>query len=242
MSKAPLVPSLSNSRSSELMSPELYSLWAQSDRYHNSFLLKPDPILDAVQEHTKARGVDYEIAVSPAQGKFMNLLLLSIGAKRVLEVGSLGGYSAIWMARALPEDGEVVALELEELHAKVIEENINSAGLSNKVRVVVGRALPSLQAMPDSEPKFDFVFIDADKESNVDYFIQAKRLTRKGGIIMVDNVGRRGRLVDPENTESSVEGTRALLRYIKDDKDVEATTIHTVGEKGFDGFLYAFLK
>ncbi|KAJ7059741.1 O-methyltransferase [Mycena amicta] len=224
------------------MSPELYSLWARSDQYHNSFLLKPDPVLDAVQENTKAQGVDYEIAVSPALGKLLNLLLLSIGAKRVLEVGSLGGYSAIWMARALPDDGEVVALELEELHAKVIEENVANAGLSNKVRVIVGAALPSMQAMPDTQPKFDLVFIDADKENNVNYFIQGKRLIRKGGIIIVDNVGRRGRLIDPENKDPSIEGTRALLKYIKDDPEVEATTIHTVGEKGFDGFLYALVK
>ncbi|KAJ7452219.1 O-methyltransferase [Mycena latifolia] len=218
-------------------------LWTRADQYHNAFLLKPDPVLEAVQENTKAKGIEYEIAVSPAQGKFLNLLLQSIGAKRVLEVGSLGGYSAIWMARALPEGGQVIALELEELHAQAIEENVKNAGLSSKVKVIVGPAHASMQAMEaDPNAPFDLVFIDADKPSNTKYFIEAKRLLRKGGIIIVDNVGRSGRVADHSNTNASLEGVRELLRYIKDDREVEATTIHTVGEKGFDGFLYALLK
>ncbi|KAJ7109556.1 O-methyltransferase [Mycena crocata] len=220
------------------------SIWTRSDHYHNSFLIKPDPVLDAVVENTKAKGIDYEIAVSPALGKFLNLLLLSIGAKRVLEVGSLGGYSAIWMARALPQGGEVVALELEELHAQAIEENVKHAGLTSKVKVIVGpahKSMKNIQPAADSE-LFDLVFIDADKPNNVNYFVEAKRLLRKGGVIIVDNVGRRGLPADPNNKDSSVEGVRGLLRYIKDDEEVEATTIHTVGEKGFDGFLYAFKK
>ncbi|KAJ6573616.1 O-methyltransferase family 3 protein [Mycena sp. CBHHK59/15] len=226
-----------------LISPELYDLWAHSDCYHCSFLLKPDPVLDAVMENTKAKGVESEQAVSPAQGKFMHLLMLSMGAKHVLEVGSLGGYSAIWMARALPDNGKVIALELEELHAKLIEENVANAGLSSKVKVIVGDALESMQRMdPDPAAPFDFVFIDADKKNNVNYFVQAKRLLRKGGVIMVDNFGRRGRLVDPDNHEPSIEGTRNLLRHIKDDPEVEAVTVHTVGEKGYDGFLFAVRK
>jgi len=179
--------------------------------------------------------------VSAAQGKFLQLQLLAIKAKRVLEVGSLGGYSAIWMARALPEDGELVALEVEKLHAEVIEENVRNAGLSSKVTVILGRAHESMKAMPASEP-FDLVFIDADKPNNTNYFIEAKRLVRKGGIIIVDNVGRGGRLADENNSDAMLDGVRELLRHIKDDTDVEATTIHTVGEKGFDGFVYAIRK
>ncbi|KAJ6603257.1 O-methyltransferase-domain-containing protein [Mycena vulgaris] len=219
-------------------------IWTRADHYHNAFLLAPDPELDAVEALTKARGIPHEIAVSPAMGKFLHLLLLSINAKRVLEVGSLGGYSAIWMARALPEGGEVVALEIEELNAQTIEENVKNAGLASKVKVILGPAHESLQRMQPSpeSPPFDLVFIDADKESNTTYFIEAKRLLRKGGVIIVDNVGRSGRPADPTNKTTQIEGVRALLRYIKDDKEVEATTIHTVGEKGFDGFLYAVLK
>ncbi|KAJ6508129.1 O-methyltransferase-domain-containing protein [Mycena sanguinolenta] len=217
-------------------------LWTRSDHYTNSFLIRPDPLLDAVVQNTMDKGVDHEIAVSPAQGQFLNLILLSIGAKRVLEVGSLGGYSAIWMARALPDDGEVVTLELNELHAQVIAENVNTAGLSSKVKVIVGPAHESLLAMqPEPRAPFDFVFIDADKESATKYFIEAKRLLRKGGVIIVDNVGQ-GWPVDPSNTQPGVEGARELLRYIKDDTEVEATVMHTVGAKGFDGFLYAVCK
>ncbi|KAJ6529418.1 O-methyltransferase [Mycena vulgaris] len=221
---------------------ESLDLWTRSDHYTNSFLLRPDPVLDAVVQNTMDKGVGHEIAVSPAQGKFLNLILLSIGAKRALEVGSLGGYSAIWMARALPDDGEVVTLELDELHAQVIAENVKNAVLSSKIKVIVGPAHESMLAMqPEPQAPFDLVFIDADKESATKYFIEAKRLLRKGGVIIVDNVGQ-GWPVDPSNTQPGIEGARELFRYIKDDTEVEATVIHTVGAKGFDGFLYAICK
>ncbi|KAK7042760.1 O-methyltransferase [Favolaschia claudopus] len=221
------------------ISNELQSLFTRSDAYHNSFLIKPDPILDFVQKNTKDKGIEYDAAVSPAQGKFLQLILLSTGAKRVLEVGSLAGYSAIWMARALPDDGEVIALELEPLHAQALEENVKAAHLSSKIKVIVGPAHQSMKDLPSAKP-FDLVFIDADKQNNTNYFVEAKRLVRKGGI--VDNVGRNGRPADPDDHDAKVEGVRGLLRYIKDDGEVEATTIHTVGEKGFDGFLYAIRK
>ncbi|KAJ6545427.1 O-methyltransferase family 3 protein [Mycena capillaripes] len=216
-------------------------LWTRADQYHNSFLIKPDAVLESVAT-SKERGIEYEFAVSRAQGKFLHLLLLSIGAKRVLEVGSLGGYSAIWMARALPDDGKVVALELEPLNAQMIEDNVKNAGVSSKVQVIVGPAHASMQAMPTDPVPFDLVFIDADKPNNAKYFVEAKRLVRKGGIIIVDNVGWEGAPANPNITDPDLEGIRELLRYIKDDAEVEATTIHTVGEKGFDGFLYAIRK
>ncbi|KAJ7645806.1 O-methyltransferase-domain-containing protein [Mycena rosella] len=203
-------------------------LWARADRYHNEFLLKPDATLDAVLQNTKDKIKDYEIAVSPALGKFLHLLLRSIGAKRVLEVGSLGGYSAIWMARALPDsDGEVVALELDELHARVIEENVKTAGLSSKVKVIVGPAYASLLAMHPSEstPKFDLVFIDADKKSN------ARSSTTS------DTLGTPRIL---RTQLASREGIRALLKYIKDDAKVEATTVHTVGRRTLMAFFMRF--
>ncbi|KAK7007587.1 O-methyltransferase-domain-containing protein [Favolaschia claudopus] len=220
---------------------ELQSLFTRSDAYHNSFLIKPDPILDFVQKNTQDKGIEYDMAVSPAQGKFLQLILLSTGAKRVLEVGSLAGYSAIWMARALPDDGEVVALELEPSHAQALEENVKAAQLSSKIKVIVGPAHQSMKDLPSAKP-FDLVFIDADKQNNTNYFIEGKRLVRKSGVIIVDNVGRNGRPADLDDHDAKVEGVRGLLRYIKDDAEVEATTIHTVGEKGFDGFLYAIRK
>ncbi|KAJ7119713.1 O-methyltransferase [Mycena epipterygia] len=228
------------------------ALWARADQYHNAFLLKPDAVLDAVQKNTREKGIDYEIAVSPALGKFLNLLLRSISAKRVLEL-----LMYMWVLtdtrsygwRALPEDGEVVALELEALHAQAIEENFKTAGLSSKMKVIVGPAHAYMRAMRP-EPSFDLVFIDADKPNNTNYFIEAKRLLRAGGVIVRVWISiltswttwaARG-VADPANTNASVEGVRGLLRYIKDDDEVEATTIHTVGEKGFDGFLYAVKK
>ncbi|KAF9453341.1 O-methyltransferase family 3 protein [Macrolepiota fuliginosa MF-IS2] len=214
--------------------------WNRSDNYFNSFLLPDDPTLDATARNNNQRGLP-DIAVSAAQGKFLNLLLRSTGAKRVLEVGTLGGYSTIWLARALPNDGKVVTLELSEKHAEAATENIANAGLTSKVEVIVGRAVDTLATL-DPSPPFDLVFIDADKPSNLEYFIHAKRLVRSGGIIIVDNVARYGRVSDPEYTDANVEGVRRLLDAIKDDKDVEATVVQTVGAKGYDGFLYAFRK
>ncbi|KAJ6450800.1 O-methyltransferase-domain-containing protein [Mycena sanguinolenta] len=214
--------------------------WARSDQYHNSFLHTADPILDDALKHSTDNGLP-EIAVSAAQGKFLSLLASSIGAKKILEVGTLGGYSTIWLARALPADGELITLEYNEKHAKVAQENIDRAGLSSKIKIIVGLGHESmLQMHPDSP--FDLIFIDADKPSNVKYFTEAKRLVRKGGVIIVDNVVRFGRVSDPEYSDANVEGVRALLRMLKDDSDVEATTIATVGDKGYDGFVYAIRK
>lgn len=214
--------------------------WARSDNYFESFLIPDDPVLDATVKNCDEKGLP-DIAVSPAQGKFIYLLLRSIGAKRVLELGTLGGYSAIWLAKALPDDGEVVTMELLDHHAKVAAENVEAAGLSNKVKIIVGRAVEELEKLEPSPP-FDLVFIDADKPSNPEYFKHAKRLTRPGGIIIVDNVVRQGRVSDPEYTDANAEGVRQLVHAIKTDLDVDSTVIQTVGIKGHDGFLYALRK
>ncbi|KAF7350809.1 O-methyltransferase family 3 [Mycena sanguinolenta] len=214
--------------------------WKRSDQYHNSFLHTPDPILDAVLKHSTDSDLP-EMAVSAAQGKLLNLLASSIGARKILEVGTLGGYSTIWLARALPADGELITLEYNEKHAKVAQENIDRADLSSKIKIIVGLGHKSMLQMHPDVP-FDLIFIDADKSSNVKYFSEAKRLVRKGGVIIVDNVVRLGRVADPEYSDASVEGVRALLRVLKDDADVEATTIATVGDKGYDGFMYAIRK
>ncbi|KAJ6569105.1 O-methyltransferase family 3 protein [Mycena capillaripes] len=233
----------SNRARNTVLTPEVYDLFARSEAYHDAHLIKPDPVLDAALENAKKQGIEVEVAAAPSQAKFLHLVLLSMRAKRVLEVGTLWGYGAIWMARALPEDGEVVALELDPVSAKVTEENAAAAGVGKKLRVIVGPALTSMQAMePDPSAPYDLVFIDADKRNDVNYFVQAKRLLRPGGVIVVDNVGRRGRLPDEDCDEPSVIGTRELLKYIKNDPEVEATTIHTVGEKGFDGILFAYVK
>ncbi|OCH95543.1 O-methyltransferase family 3 protein [Obba rivulosa] len=212
-------------------------LWARSDQYHNSFLIPADEALEYARKNSNANGLP-EIAVSTAQGKFLNLLARSIGAKRILEVGTLGGFSTIWLARALPADGELLTCELSEKHAEVARANIAHAGLANKVQIARGPAADTLKKLRPAQP-YDFVFIDADKPNNLTYFIEAKRLVKKGGVIIVDNVARKGLVPDETLNDANLEGVRKLLRYLKDDKEVDATTISTVGEKGYDGFLYA---
>ncbi|KIJ44114.1 hypothetical protein M422DRAFT_60228 [Sphaerobolus stellatus SS14] len=216
--------------------PTDIEVWKRSDRYHNERLIgTPDASLVHAVE-SSAKGGLPNIAVSEAQAKFLQLLARTFKAKRILEVGTLGGYSTIWLARALPEDGELITLEISETHAEVARKNIAHAGLDSKVKVIVG---PAVESLPKLEPSFDLAFIDADKQSNLEYFKEAKRLVREGGVIIVDNVVRYGRVSDPEQKDNATEGVRRLLDYIKDDKEVDATTLSTVGEKGYDGFLYA---
>ncbi|KAL4242922.1 class I-like SAM-binding methyltransferase superfamily protein [Abortiporus biennis] len=222
---------------------DLKEIYTRSDHYHNSFLLDPNDEALLNAEKTREEEGLMPIAVSPAMGKFLNLIVKSISAKRVLEIGTLAGYSTICLARGLPKDGtgKLISLELEEKNAEISRKNIDKAGLSSIAQVIVGPAIESLKTLkPD--PPFDLTFIDADKESNLEYFIEAKRLLKKGGVIIVDNVVRNGQVSDPSTyTDSRSEGVRRLLKFLKDDKEVECTTIQTVGEKNHDGFLYAYI-
>ncbi|OBZ75310.1 O-methyltransferase MdmC [Grifola frondosa] len=211
-------------------------IWERCDAYHNSFLIPSDDALEHARKNSDENGLP-AIAVSTAQGKFLNLLARSIGAKKILEVGTLGGYSTIWLARALPANGKLITAELSEKHAAVAQSNLEYAGLASKVKIMVGPAADTLTCLP--EDTFDFVFIDADKPGNLTYFLEAKRLVKRGGVIIVDNVVRDGRVAIPTESDDNVEGVRRLLEHLKTDKEVDATTIGTVGEKGYDGFLYA---
>ncbi|KIJ43185.1 hypothetical protein M422DRAFT_25796 [Sphaerobolus stellatus SS14] len=216
--------------------PTDMDVWKRSDRYHNERLIgTPDASLIHSVENSVKSGLP-NIALSEAQAKFLHLLARTFKAKRILEVGTLGGYSTIWLARALPEDGELITLEISETHAEVARQNLAHAGLDSKVKVIVG---PAIESLPKIEPSFDLAFIDADKENNLEYFKEAKRLVRQGGIIIVDNVVCYGRVSDPEYKDEWTEGVRRMLDYIKGDKEVDATTIATVGDKGYDGFMYA---
>jgi len=217
--------------------PTSYDTWLLSDAYHNERLIKPDPALDNVNNVAVENGLPL-ISVSTAQGKLLNLIVKSIRAKKIVEVGTLAGYSAIWMAKALPADGKIVTFELEEKHAKVAQSNFEVAGLADKIQVIVGPASENMPKLTE-DGTFDLAFIDADKKGNTDYFKNAKRLVRSGGVIIVDNVVRNGRVGIPAVSDESVEGVRTLLEYLRNDPEVEATTIATVGEKGYDGFLYA---
>jgi len=220
-----------------MTSPETQQIWTRTDVYHKSFLMPRDEVLEKIVQNNQANGL-VDIAVAPAQGKFLNLLARSIGAKRILEVGTLGGYSTTWLARAVPEDGTVTTLEIDPHCAKVATENLTSAGVIHKVNIILGPAADSLETFSPTPTPFDLVFIDADKGGNTTYFNHAKRLVRKGGVIIVDNVVFSGRVSDPEDKAAMLEGVRRLLEPIKADPEVSATTISTVGEKGYDGFAY----
>ncbi|MFE4518413.1 O-methyltransferase [Kitasatospora sp. NPDC056783] len=210
--------------------------WDAVDAYFSEKLVGDDPVLAAATAAATAAGLP-EIAVAPNQGKLLHLLALTQGAKRILEVGTLGGYSTIWLARALPADGRLISLELDGRHAEVARANLAAAGLAEVAEVRLGRAADSLGELVEqgAEP-FDLVFVDADKPSNPEYFRRALQLTRPGSLIIIDNVVRGGAVADPDSTDPAVLGTRALHELIAAEPRVSATAVQTVGSKGYDGF------
>ena len=211
--------------------------WQAVDDYIAAKLLGDDDALATTLANNSVQGLP-PIDVSGAQGKMLFLLAQMAGAKRILEVGTLGGYSTIWLARALPEGGSLVTLELESHHARVAQANLETAGLADMVDIRVGPAVDSLTAMTDEAP-FDFVFIDADKQSNVRYVEEAIRLGRPGTTIIVDNVVREGGVIDADSDDERIVGTRALFDMLSSNPRLDATAIQTVGAKGWDGFVLA---
>ncbi|CAL9424950.1 O-methyltransferase [Streptomyces sp. NPDC093808] len=215
--------------------------WNAVDDYLTGRLLgdDPDEALAAALRDSDAAGLP-PIAVSPLQGKLLQLLAQLQGARRVLEIGTLGGYSTIWLGRALPADGRLVTLEHAPRHAEVALRNITRAGLAERVEVRVGPALESLPKLADEHPPpFDLVFIDADKANNPHYVEWALRLTAAGSLIVLDNVVRGGRVADPANTDPDVVGTRAALDLFGSHPRLSATALQTVGAKEYDGFALA---
>jgi predicted O-methyltransferase YrrM len=211
--------------------------WDAVDGYFADLLVGPDAGLDAALEASDAAGLP-QIAVAPTEGKLLHLVARLRGARRILEIGTLGGYSTIWLARALPADGRLVTLEYAAEHADVARANLERAGLADRVDVLVG---PALDTLPTLEGPFDLVFIDADKPNNPDYFRWALRLTRPGSVIIVDNVVRGGRVADAAATDPAVLGTRALADLLASEPAVDATMIQTEGAKGYDGFAFALV-
>jgi len=211
-------------------------LWGRMDDYIANKLVKPDAALDAALAANSAAGLP-AIDVSAAQGKFLRLMVRITGARRILELGTLGGYSTIWMARALPADGRLVTLEYEPRHADVARRNIDAAGIGHKVTIHVGAAVDTLPvvARESSEP-FDFIFIDADKPNNPVYLDWAVKLARPGTVIILDNVIRDGKVLDPANPDPRIVGTRAAYDLIARHPRLSATALQTVGSKGWDGF------
>ncbi|HEY0452082.1 O-methyltransferase [Actinophytocola sp.] len=215
--------------------------WDAVDGYITDLLVGDDPALEAALAASDAAGLP-RIAVAPNQGKMLNLLARMQGARSILEIGTLGGYSTIWLARALPEDGRLVTLEYEEKHALVARENIARAGLAGKVDVRIGPALDTLAVLDhQGAGPFDLVFVDADKPNNPGYLTWALKLTRPGSVIIVDNVIRDGRVADATNTDPSVVGTRKLAEMMATDPRLAATMVQTVGSKGYDGFALALV-
>lgn len=214
--------------------------WHAVDDYIAGKLLGDDDALAAALANNAASGLP-PIDVSEPQGKMLFLLVQMAGAKRILEVGTLGGYSTIWLARALPADGSLVTLELETHHAVVARENFDRAGVSDRIDIRVGAAADSLAAMVPDTP-FDLVFIDADKQSNALYVNEAIRLGRSGMTIIVDNVVREGGVIDANSGDERIEGTRALFDMLSADPRLDATAIQTVGAKGWDGFVLARVR
>jgi predicted O-methyltransferase YrrM len=182
------------------------------------------------------------ISVAPNQGKLLQLLVKMQGARNILEIGTLGGYSTIWLARALPADGHLVTLEAEPLHARIARKNIARAGLEKKVEIRSGQALDILkQLVAEKHGPFDFIFIDADKESYADYFSWSLKLSRRGTCIIADNVVRNGAVIDPAHADPRVQGVRRFNELLAAEPRVTATTIQTVGGKGYDGFTLAIV-
>ena len=219
--------------------------WTTVDEYIAAQLIGEDAALDAALQSSAEAGLP-AIAVSPPQGKLLHLLARSIGARSVLEIGTLGGYSTIWLARAVGDDGRVLSLEADARYAEVARANVARAGFAGTVEIRVGPALDTLALIAAEQPApFDLVFIDADKAHTPDYFRWALQLTRPGAWIVADNVIRDGALVDPTNETPDVLGNRRLHEIVADDPEiaarVSATTIQTVGAKGYDGYLLALV-
>jgi len=213
--------------------------WRAVDTYFTETLIGHDPALEAAVADQNAAGLP-AIEVAPVNGKFLHLLARMSRATRVLEIGTLGGYSTIWLARAVPESGRVVTIEAEAANAAVARRSIDRAGVGGKVEILLGRAADVLPTLEGEEP-FDFVFIDADKQSNTIYLDWAARLGRPGTVVVVDNVGRGGEVANRDTTNDMVIGTQRALRLLGDDPRFDATALQTLDRKGWDGVAVALV-
>jgi predicted O-methyltransferase YrrM len=215
--------------------------WAAVDRYFSEQLSLSDPVLDAAMAANQAAELP-AIDVAPNQGKLLQLLAQLVGARRILEIGTLGGYSTIWLARALPAGGRLITLEFNTKHAEIARTNIERAGLTQTVEIRVGAALDTLPKLQNesSEP-FDLIFIDADKPNNSAYLRWALKLSRPGTLIIIDNVVRDGAVIDSASMDKDVQGARHLFELLANEWRISSTAIQTVGTKGYDGFAFAIV-
>jgi predicted O-methyltransferase YrrM len=214
----------------------MQDIWTRVDRYFGDLLAPSDEKLDAALAANHEAGLP-SIDVSRLQGKFLELLVRISGARRILEIGTLGGYSTIWMARALPEGGRIITLEANPRHAEVARANLENAGVLDRVNLRLGKAIDSLPSLEASGAgPFDLIFIDADKPSNPDYLQWALKLSRPGTVIVTDNVVREGKVVDPDSDDKDVQGTRSFASLMAAEPRLSSTVLQTVGTKGYDGF------
>lgn len=217
------------------------NVWKDVDEYFIDKLLPSDEILEGVLQANKEAGIP-EIDVSPTQGKLLYLLAKIKGAKNILEIGTLGGYSSIWLARALPETGKVYTLEIDPEYAKIAIQNIQNAGCASKVEVIVGNALDTLPPLKEKGAFFDLIFIDADKPNNPHYLKWALELATNGALIIADNVVRNGEVIDGKSVDERVQGVRKFMDLLEKDPRIDSTAIQTVGNKGYDGFVISIVK
>jgi predicted O-methyltransferase YrrM len=215
--------------------------WTAVDRYITGLLIPSDQALDAALQASAEANLP-PINVSPTQGKLLMLLARMQGARNILEIGTLGGYSTIWLARALPADGRLITLEIDPNHAEIARRNIARAGAKKLVELRLGPALETLpQLSAEGRGPFDLIFIDADKPSNTEYFAWALKLSRPGSLIIVDNVVRNGAVIDEASADPRVQGVRRFNEMLAAEPRVIATEIQTVGSKGYDGFAIALV-
>lgn len=213
-------------------------LFEAVDTYINSLFAADDAVLGRAVERASRAGLP-DIQVSPGQGKLIYLLAKLIGARRMLEIGTLGGYSTVWLGRALPEDGELLTIELDPAHAAVARETLKDAGLASRCEVIEGKGLDEMRAL---EPSFDLVFLDVNKDGYPAYLKQAIRLTRPGGLIVADNVVREGAVLDPSKVDPNAIGAAAFNQALASDERLEAIVLQQVGIKGHDGLAIARVK
>ncbi len=217
------------------------SLWTAVDSYICDLFAPNDAALEAALEASAAAGLP-AIQVAPNQGKLLHLLARVNGARRILEIGTLGGYSTIWLARALPSDGKLITLEADPKHAEVAQANFVRAGLAGRIELRLGPALETLPRLASENPApFDLIFIDADKANIPGYFGFALKLSRRGGLIIVDNVVRKGAVIDADSADPDVQGVRRFNELAAREPRISATAIQTVGSKGYDGFALALV-
>jgi predicted O-methyltransferase YrrM len=215
------------------------SIWKQVDDYFSNALIPADADLDEALRANHEAGLP-EIDVTPLQGRFLEVMVRATGARRILEIGTLGGYSTIWLARTIPEDGVVVTLELEPKHAEIAGANLANADLTSRVDLRIGPAAETLAALV-AEPAapFDFIFIDADKATYPEYLQWSLKLSRPGTLIVADNVVRDGQVIDPENPDPNIQGVRRFTDLLAREPRLRATVLQTVAGKGYDGFAIA---